>query len=278
MKKLSILLTTALLAIGLVGCGGNDKGKDSAAQTAGSETKKELKEIVVGATPVPHAEILKEVDKLLEKDGYKLKIVEFTDYQIPNTALAEKELDANFFQHVPFLNKTIEEKKYELDYTVKVHIEPMGLYSKKIKDLKELKDGAEIAIPNDPTNGARALRVLETAGLIKVKEGELVTKVDITENKKNLKVTELDAAQLPRVLGDVDAAVINANYAIEAELNPTKDAISIESLDSPYANVLAVRKEDKEKDNIKALSKALTSPEIKKFIEEKYNGNVVPAF
>ncbi|GAA0723421.1 MetQ/NlpA family ABC transporter substrate-binding protein [Clostridium malenominatum] len=276
MKKISILLATALLTIGLAGCGAsNDKAKDTAAPAGGKETKKE---IVVGATPLPHAEILKEVGKVLEKDGYALKIIEFTDYQIPNTALAEKELDANFFQHVPFLNKTIEEKKYDLDYTVKVHIEPMGLYSNKIKDLKELKDGAEIAIPNDPTNGARALRVLENAGLIKVKAGELVTKIDITENKKNFKITELDAAQLPRVLGDVDAAVINANYAIEAELNPTKDAIAIESLNSPYANVLAVRKEDKDKENIKALSKALTSPEIKKFIEEKYDGNVVPAF
>lgn len=276
MKKLSILLATVLLTVGLAGCGAsNDKAKDTSAPAGGNETKKE---IVVGATPLPHGEILKEVGKILEKDGYSLKIVEFTDYPIINTALAEKELDANFFQHVPYLNETIKEKKYDLDYTVKVHIEPMALYSKSIKNLDELKDGAEIAVPNDPTNGARALRVLENAGLIKVKEGELVTKVDIIENKKNLKITELDAAQLPRVLGDVDAAVINANYAIEAGLNPTKDAIEIESLDSPYANVLAVRKEDKDKENIKALSKALNSPEIKKFIEEQYDGNVVPAF
>ncbi|WP_315114722.1 MetQ/NlpA family ABC transporter substrate-binding protein [uncultured Clostridium sp.] len=275
MKKISVLLATALLAVGLAGCSGGKNAESNEGKTGGNESKKE---IVVGATPVPHTEILKEAGKILEKEGYTLKIVEFTDYQIPNTALAEKDLDANFFQHIPFLDKTIAEKNYELDYTAKVHIEPMGIYSKKIKDVKELKNGAEIAIPNDPTNGARALRVLENAGLIKVKEGELVTKVDITENKKNLKITELDAAQLPRVIDDIDAAVINANYAIEADLNPAKDAIVIESLDSPYANVLAVRKEDKEKEHIKALTKALTSPEVKKFIEEKYNGNIVPAF
>ncbi|MEW9093810.1 MAG: MetQ/NlpA family ABC transporter substrate-binding protein [Clostridiaceae bacterium] len=275
MKKISVLLATALLSVGLIGCSG---GKNAESTQGKAGTQESKKEIVVGATPVPHTEILKEAGKILEKEGYTLKIVEFTDYQIPNTALAEKELDANFFQHIPFLDKTIAEKNYELDYTAKVHIEPMGIYSKKIKDVKELKNGAEIAIPNDPTNGARALRVLENAGLIKVKEGELVTKIDITENKKNLKITELDAAQLPRVIDDIDAAVINANYAIEAGLNPTKDAIAIESLDSPYANVLAVRKEDKEKEHIKALTKALTSPEVKKFIEEKYKGNVVPAF
>lgn len=152
------------------------------------------------------------------------------------------------------------------------------VYIQKIKNIKEIKDGAEIAIPNDPTNGGRALRVLESAGLIKLKSGELVTKLDITENKKGLKITEMDAPQLPRVLGDVDAAVINTNFAIEAGLNPTKDAIVLEPKESPYANVLAVRKEDKDKDYIKALSKALNSPEVKKFIEEKYKGNIIPAF
>lgn len=274
MKKLSLLLSAVLLTVGLTGCAG-EKAQSTGAKNEGEKAKKE---IVVGATPVPHKEILEKAAEVLKKDGYTLTIKEFTDYQIPNTALAEKELDANFFQHVPFLNKSIEEKNLDLTYTVKVHIEPMGLYSKKIKDLKELKNGAEIAIPNDPTNGGRALRVLENAGLIKLKAGELVTKVDITENKKGLKITELDAPQLPRVLGDVDAAVINTNFAVEAGLNPTKDAIVIESKDSPYANVLAVRKEDKDKDYIKALSKALTSPEVKKFIEEKYKGSIVPAF
>jgi D-methionine transport system substrate-binding protein len=242
---------------------------------ASGDNKKVIK---VGATPVPHAEILEQVKPILEKEGYTLEIVEFKDYVTPNTALSEGQIDANFFQHVPYLKKTIAEKKYDLDYTVKVHLEPMGLYSKKITKLDELKEGAKIAIPNDPTNAARALRVLEAAGLIKVKAGDLVTELDITENPKNLKVIELDSPQLPRTLDDVDAAVINTNFALEAGLNPTKDAIAIESKDSPYANVLAVRTADKNKPYIKALSKALNSPEIKKFIEDKYKGSIIPAF
>ena len=243
-----------------------------------SSTSEDKKVIKVGATPLPHSEILEQVKPILAKQGYTLEIVEFTDYVTPNTALAEGDLDANFFQHVPYLEKTKLEKKLDLTYTVKVHIEPMGVYSKKYKKLVDIKDGSKIAIPNDPTNAARALRVLETAGLIKVKAGELVTELDITDNPKNLEVIELDAPQLPRALEDVAAAVINTNYALEAKLNPTKDALAIESKDSPYANILAVRTEDKEKPYIKALSEALNSPEIKKFIEDKYKGNIVPAF
>ena len=234
----------------------------------------EKKIIKVGASPVPHKEILEVVKPLLAKEGYTLEIVEFTDYVTPNTALAEGQLDANFFQHVPYLQSFSKEKNLDLDYTVKVHIEPMGVYSSKYKKLSDLKDGAEIAIPSDPTNGARALRVLENAGLLKLKSGELISKLDITENPKNLKITELDAPQLPRILKDVDAAVINSNFAIEANLNPTKDSLAIEAKDSPYANVLAVRSEDKTKPYIQALSKALNSPEVKKFIEDKYKGNV----
>ena len=154
----------------------------------------------------------------------------------------------------------------------------MGVYSKKIKKLDELKDGATIAIPNDPTNGARALKVLQASGVIKLKDGDLISKLDITENKKNIKITELEAPQLPRVLNDVDAAVINTNYAIPAGLNPTKDAIAIESKDSPYANVIAVRTKDKDQEFVKALSKAVNSPEVKKYIEDKYKGSIVPAF
>lgn len=268
MKKiLSILLSVALIST-LSGCG--------AAKTGAVETEKKV--IKVGASPVPHKEILEVVKPLVEKDGYTLDIVEFTDYVTPNTALAEGQIDANFFQHVPYLESFSTEKKLELGYTVKVHIEPMGLYSSKYKSLSEIKDGAEIAIPNDPTNGARALRVIEKAGLLKLKAGDLISKLDITENPKNLKITEIDAPQLPRVLSDVDAAVINSNYAIEAKLNPTKDSLAIEAKDSPYANVLAVRTEDKSKPYIESLSKALNSPEVKKFIEDKYEGNFVPAF
>lgn len=271
MKKILTGILTIVLSVSLIGCGSNK-------QVSSSSVSDDKKVIKVGATPVPHKEILEQVKPILEKKGYKLEIIEFTDYVTPNTALQEGEIDANFFQHIPYLNKFNEEKHTNLDYTVKVHLEPMGLYSKKIKDIKELKDSAVIAIPNDPTNGARALRLLQSNGLIKLKDGELISKLDITENPKKLQIQELDAPQLPRVLGDVDAAVINTNFAIEANLNPLKDALAIESKNSPYANVLAVKKEDKDKPYIKALSDALNSPEIKKFIEEKYKGSIIPAF
>jgi D-methionine transport system substrate-binding protein len=269
MKKILSILLTLTLGVGLAGC---------AKATSSSNNTEEKKVIKIGASPTPHAEILKVVKPLLEKDGYTLEIKEFDDYVIPNTALSEGQLDANFFQHVPYLNKMNTEKKLNLDYIVKVHIEPMGVYSSKIKNLSDLKEGATIAIPNDATNGARALRVLEAAKLIKLKDGELVSKLDITENTKKLNIKELDAPQLPRVLQDVDAAVINTNYAMQANLNPAKDALAIEAKDSPYANIIAVKAKDKETAWAKALSKALTSPEVKKYIEEKYNGNIIPAF
>lgn len=273
MKKIGLILLGAILTLGAIGCGSKTNNS-----TTSEKTTEDKKVITVGASPVPHKEILDQIKPLLEKSGYTLEIKEFTDYVTPNIALNEGEIDANFFQHIPYLNKNKEEKHLDLNYTVKVHIEPMGLYSKKLKSIKELKNGATIAIPNDSTNCARALRVLEKQGLIKVKEGELVTKLDITENKNNLKFEELDAPQLPRVLTEVDAAIINVNYALEANLNPTKDALIIESTDSPYANILAVRASDKNKPYIQALSKALNSPELKKYIQEKYNGSIIPAF
>lgn len=275
MKKALSIVTALILTAGLAGCGQKASTASTSTAASGSSTKKVIK---VGATPVPHEEILEQIKPILAKEGYELKIVEFTDYVTPNTALQEGDLDANFFQHIPYLKKCNEEKKLDLDYTVKVHIEPMGVYSQKVKKLDELKKGATIAIPNDATNGSRALRVLESAKLIKLKSGDLVSKLDITDNPLNLKIQELDAPQLPRILGEVDAAVINTNYALEAKLNPTKDALAIEAKDSPYANVLAVKKADKDKDYIQALSKALTSPEIKKFIEDKYKGSIIPAF
>lgn len=271
-KSLSILLAT-LLTVGLAGCGA--KKQEAPANADKSKDKKVIK---VGATPVPHVEILKIVEPILEKEGYTLQIKEFTDYVQPNIAVNDGELDANFFQHVPYLQNMNKEKGLDLDYTVKVHLEPMGVYSKKVTNLRDLKDGASIAVPNDATNEARALRVLESAGLIKLKSGDLVTAQDVTENPKKLKFKELEAAQLPRTLDDVDAAVINTNYALEAKLNPSKDALAIEDKNSPFANILAVKKSNKDKDSIKALSKALTSPEVKKFIEEKYKGSILPAF
>jgi len=203
-----------------------------------------------------------------------------TDYVRPNLAVADKELDANFFQHIPYLNKFTSERNLQLANVAAVHIEPMGVYSKKIKNISELASGAEVAIPNDPTNGGRALALLAKAGIITLKEGVGVnaTVSDITANPKNIKVRELEAPQLPRALDDVAIAVINTNYALEAKLVPTKDALVIEQKDSPYVNILVVRKGDESRPEIQKLAKALTSDEVKKFITEKYQGAVVPAF
>lgn len=286
MKKTLSIILSALLIAGLAGCGAR---KDTASTTAKAQTE-DKKTIKIGATPVPHKEILEEAVKpILEKQGYKLEIVEYNDYVLPNTALAEGELDANYFQHEPYLNNMNKEKNLNLTYTVKVHLEPMAVYSKKIKSIDELKDSAVIAVPKDPTNEARALKILEAQGLFKIKEGvELATKLDIDEasNTKNIEIQEIEAAQIPRSLVDFDAAVINSNYAMEAGLIPNSDSITdasgkhvIESSDNnPYNNILAVREEDKDKPYIKALSDALTSPEVKKFIEDKYKGSVIPAF
>ena len=273
MKK-TVWALAGLLALGalVAGCSGEKK---EAAQS--SDKKVVLK---VGATPVPHAEILNEIKPLLAKDGIDLQIIEFTDYVKPNLSLNDKEIDANFFQHEPYLKKFAADRKLDLVNLVAVHIEPMGVYSKKLKDIKSVPDGAKVAIPNDPTNGGRALNILAKAGLIKLKDGVGISATvgDIVENPKNLKITEAEAAMLPRTLDDVDLAVINSNFAMEAKLNPTKDALSIEPKDSPYANIVAVRKGDENRKEIQALKKALTSPEVKKFIEEKYKGAVIPAF
>lgn len=273
MKK-TVWALAGLLALGalVAGCSGEKK---EAAQS--SDKKVVLK---VGATPVPHAEILNEIKPLLAKDGIDLQIIEFTDYVKPNLSLNDKEIDANFFQHEPYLKKFAADRKLDLVNLVAVHIEPMGGYSKKLKDIKSVPDGAKVAIPNDPTNGGRALNILAKAGLIKLKDGVGISATvgDIVENPKNLKITEAEAAMLPRTLDDVDLAVINSNFAMEAKLNPTKDALFIEPKDSPYANIVAVRKGDENRKEIQALKKALTSPEVKKFIEEKYKGAVIPAF
>ncbi len=273
MKKITLFILTAFLALAtlVAGCG----GKEAAAPAA-----PEKKTIKVGATAVPHAEILNVVKPLLEKEGINLVIVEMSDYVRPNVAVAEKELDANFFQHIPYLTKFSAERKLDLTYTAAVHIEPMGIYSKQVKNLNDVPNGAQIAIPNDPTNGGRALALLAKAGIIKLKDGAGVnaTVKDITDNPKNVKIRELEAPQLPRALDDVALSVINTNYALEAKLVPTKDALFIEQNDSPYVNVLAIRKGDENRPEIQKLTKALTSPEVKKFINEKYQGAVVPAF
>lgn len=237
------------------------------------------KTITIGVSPFPHKVIMDVVKKDLEKQGYTLKIKEFADYVTPNIALADKDLDANFMQHIPYLENTVKEKGYPLVWVAKIHIEPLGLYSYKIKKIGDLKDGARVAVPNDPTNEARALRLLEKNGLIEVKQGDLVTIRDVTKNPKKLKLIEIEGPQLPRTLHDVDAAVINTNFASEAKLVPSKDAIIIEGSDSPYSNVIAVRSEDKDADWVKALIAASTSKEIKAFIEkELVPKGIIPAF
>jgi len=234
----------------------------------------------VGATPVPHAEILQVAKGLLEKQGIKLDIVEFQDYVQPNLALDAGELDANYFQHIPYLEAFCKDHRLKLTYIAKVHIEPMGVYSAKWKSIKNLPSGALIGIPNDPTNGGRALLLLQAAKLIAVKKeaGATPTIFDITRNPRKLQIKELEAAQLPRALQDLDAAVINGNYAIQAGLHPMKQSLFLENADSPYVNVLAVRLADKNNKYLKALAAALCSKEVKEFILQKYQGAVVPVF
>ena len=274
MKKFfTSVAVCAAAAIALTGCG-DDKAKEPA-KTASADTT-----ITVGATPVPHADILNFIAPEMKKQGVTLKVLEFSDYVKPNMALADKEIDANFFQHKPYLDSFAKERGLKLSSLVAVHIEPMGVYSKKFKDVRSVPDGAKIAIPNDPTNGGRALKVLETAGLIKLKPeaGILATVGDVAENPKKVKFIEIESAQLPRALDDVDLAVINSNYALGANLNPLKDAIAIEAKDSPYANVVAVRTGEENRAEFQKLKAALSSPELKKFLEEHYKGAVVPAF
>lgn len=266
-KNLLASILSGALVLSLVGCG-----------SKGETSLEDDKKIIIGATAVPHAEILEEIKPILKEKGYELEIKLFDDYSLLNPAVDEGSLDANFFQHIPYLEESIEAKGYDLDYTVKVHIEPMALYSKKVNNISDIADGVEIAVPNDPSNEARALKLLADNDLIALNDSELPTVKDITKNPKNLKVKELQSEQLPRVLEDVEAAVINTNWALQANLNPLKDSLAIESTDSPYANILAVKKENKESDKIKALSDTLTSEEVRKFIEEKYDGSVIPAF
>ncbi|WP_069650693.1 MetQ/NlpA family ABC transporter substrate-binding protein [Caloranaerobacter ferrireducens] len=248
---------------------------------SGCQSSKEDNNVLkVGATPVPHAQILEVVKNKLKEQGIDLQIIEFTDYVKPNLALAEKEIDANFFQHIPYMNSFAKKNNIDIVSIGAIHVEPLGLYSEKVKSVEELKEGAVIAIPNDPTNCGRALILLEKNGLIKLKEnaGLEATEKDIIENPKRFVFKSLEAAQLPRVLKDVDGAVINGNYALEAGLIPTKDAILLEDGDSPYANIVAVRKGEENNPKLKALIKALQSEEVKKFIEKEYNGGVIPAF
>jgi D-methionine transport system substrate-binding protein len=237
-------------------------------------------QLTIAASAVPHAEILEFVKPELAKEGVDLQVKVFTDYVQPNVQVAEKHLDANFFEHLPFLNEFNKNRNQNLVPIVPVHIEPFGAYSTKLKSIKDLPENARVAIPNDPSNSGRSLQLLSKAGLIKLKDpgNILATERDIVENPKRLKFIEVEAATLPRILGQVDLALINTNYALAAKLNPTKDALLIEDGQSPYANYLVARPDNKDRPAIKKLAAILQSPEVKKFIETKYGGAVVPAF
>lgn len=236
--------------------------------------------LTVAASPVPHAEILEFVKPALAKEGVDLKVKVFTDYIQPNLQVAEKRLDANFFQHQPYLDEFNKAKGTTLVAVTGVHLEPLGAYSSKIKKIEELPGGANVVIPNDATNGGRALLLLAKAGVITLKDPTniLSTIKDIAQNPKDLKFRELEAATIPRVLTQVDLALINTNYALEAKLDPSKDALVIEGNDSPYVNILVSRADNKDSDAMKKLAAALHSPEVKQFITEKYKGAVLPAF
>ena len=236
--------------------------------------------IVIGATPVPHAEILEVAKASLQAQGYELEIKVFNDYVLPNKALADKDLDANFMQHEPYLREFNAMNGTRLEPVFGVHLEPMGAYSKSIKSLAELKDGDKIAIPNDPTNESRALDLLAKNGLIELDtKVKLRTPMDITKNPKNLKFVELDGATLPRVLDEVSLAVINSNFALNANLNPKSDSIiSEDAINNPYSNIVVVRADEVYGKKASALKNAILSDEVKKFINEKYKGAVIPSF
>lgn len=235
--------------------------------------------IRIGVSAGPHAQILEQVKPIAAKQGLDITIVEFTDYVVPNQALADGDLQANSFQHQPYLDNQTKDRGFNLVSVAKTVVFPIGIYSNKVKSLEELKSGASVAIPNDPTNGGRVLLLLQAKGLITLRDGAglKASPLDIKDNPKKLKIVELDAAQLPRSLGDVDAAAINTNYAVEAGIDPNT-AITRESAESPYANIIAVRTADKDKPWVKTLIAAYHTAEVKAWIDEKFKGAVKPAW
>lgn len=272
MRKLTVIFMIILaFAVVLGGC------SSDRTSTSSTEVKKE---ITVGVTAGPHAQIMDFVAKEAEKQGLKVNVVEFNDYIQPNLALENKEIDINSYQHEPFLNNMVHDKGLHLVNVGKTILLPMGLYSHTYKNLSDLKSGATVAIPNDPTNGGRALLLLQQAGLITLKDGGSPTSsvADIVENSKNLKIQELEAAQIPRSLDDVDVAAVNTNYALNAGLNPLKDAVLVESKDSPYTNIFAVREENKDDATVKKLISIYQSEPVKQFVAETFKGSIITGF
>lgn len=274
-KLLSLLLVLSMALIGAAGCGGGDT------QTGGNDT--ELIPVTVGATPTPHAEVLEAVKALMADKGYDLQITEFNDYVMPNNAVENDELDANYFQHITYMNDFNAENGTHLVSIAEIHYEPMGIYAGKTATLDALADGAQVGVPADTTNEARALLLLEAAGLIELDPSAGITATihDITANPKNLDIKEMEAAQLPRSLADLDIAVINANYALQADLS-VADALVAEAADSAaaqaYANVLTVKEGNEEKPGLVALAEVLKSETAKQFILDTYNNSVQPLF
>ena len=264
-KYLSLVLVIVLSLSVLVACG---------------EEEVDQSGIRIGVSPEPHGSLVELIVDELKEEGIEVEIVPFTDYVTPNTSLADGDIDANFFQHKPYFDDFIEKQNLDLVSIGTVHVEPMALYSNSLDSIDSLEDGSEIAIPNDSVNGGRALLLLQAQGLISLGEdsGVEASIADIEDNPKNLSFTELEAAFLPRALDDVDAAIINGNYALEAGLNPLQDGLLIEDGDSPYANLIAVRKGEEGQERFSKLLKALQSDKVKIFIEENYEGAVVPAF
>lgn len=268
-KRILAAGAAAVLAVGLTACGGK-------------ENKADDKTITVAASPTPHAEILEAAKDLLKEKGYTLEIKEFDDYPQQNVVVDEGEFDANYFQHQPYLDNFNEEKGSDLVSAAKIHYEPLGIYPGASEDLENIKDGAKIAVPNDATNEARALLLLEENGIITLKEdaGLNATKKDVEKNPHNIEIVELDAAQIARVVEELDFVVLNGNYALDAGFNVQTDAIAKEEADSEaaqtYANIIAVKKENKDSEKIKVLVEVLQSEEIGKFITDTYEGAVVP--
>lgn len=279
-KKWLLSLLTAAIMLVLAACGGGDKAEDK--ETASGGSSEEDKTIVVGASNTPHAVILEQAKPILEEQGYDLQIETFQDYVLPNTALEEGDLDANYFQHTPYLELQEKEQGYDFANAGAIHLEPMAVYSKKYKSLKELPDGATIILSNSVAEHGRILMILEAEGLIKIKDGIDKTQAmieDIAENPKNIKFDyDYEPALLPQIYNndEGDAVVINSNYAIDAGISPTKDSIALESTDSPYANLIVTRTGDEDSEKIKALVEVLKSKEIQDFITNEWDGAVVP--
>lgn len=275
-KLFKFALAFGLLAF--IGCGDTADKKGSEANASANNASAASQTITVGATPVPHAEILEFIKADLANEGFELVVKEFNDYVQPNLATDSGELDANFFQHIPYLEEFNKNKGTTLVSVAGIHLEPMGVYSRKHSGFTIASDGVSIAVPNDPTNESRALDIIAKTGVVTFKESALKTPLDIVSNPKNIVFKELEAAQMPRALDDTDFAVINSNFAMAAGLKPTEDSLVMEDKESPYVNVLVVKAGNEESAKTKALIKALQSEKVKAFIAEKYQGAVIPAF